>query len=266
MVNFLPNRHDIEMPLTGNAAVAALGMGTGVYRDTVQNRRHLPKATKTKLWVMKMFSAFTFLGLIFGGTIFGFSFKVIGDNQVGYYKSESGYMGPGTYFQFPWTKEDMQVVDVGYQFLRINRFMGGMLNDEEFEIQNANVVYKVTDVDTYIRTLKDDEISPEYCKGLIEITVIDNISGTPIQELLSRKELQDINVPECGINVKKVIVSKPITHTLFMNNGIKLFKNEDVENEEENEDVENEDVENEDVENEDVVENDNTTQPNNLNL
>lgn len=214
--NFLPvSTRDVELPLMSEgpaAAIAAMGnMDTGVYRDTVtQNRRGLPKATKTKSWVMKMFSALTFLGLIFGGTIVGFSFKMIADNQVGYYNSEPGYMGPGTYFQFPWTKEEMKVVDVDIEFLRIERLMGVLeANNQEFMIQNANVIYNVSDVDQYIQTLKNVR-SPVYCQTEIENAVLDDIVTTDPEELPALKELRDIPVPECGMTIERAILSRPI--------------------------------------------------------
>lgn len=214
--NFLPvSTRDVELPLMSEgpaAAVAAMGnMGTGVYRDTVtQNRRGLPKAIKTKSWVMKMFSALTFLGLIFGGTIVGFSFKMIADNQVGYYNNESGYMGPGTYFQFPWTKEEMKIVDVGIEFLRLERLMGVLeANDQEFMIQNANVIYSVSDVDQYIQTLKDVR-SPVYCQTEIENAVLDAAVGTSPEDLPTLKELRNIPVPECGTTIERVALSRPI--------------------------------------------------------
>lgn len=214
MKNFLPvSTRDVELPLMSEgpaAAVAAMG-GTGVYRDTVtQNRRGLPKATKTKSWVMKMFSTLTFLGLIFGGTIVGFSFKMISDNQVGYYDSEPGYMGPGTYFQFPWTKEEMKVVDVGIEFLRLERLMGVLeANDQEFVVQNANVIYNVSDVDQYIQTLKDVR-SSVYCQTEIENAVLDDIVRTSPDDLPDLKELRDISVSDCGITIERAVLSRPI--------------------------------------------------------
>lgn len=209
--NFLP---DVELPLMSEgptAAVAAMGVGTGVYRDTVtQNRRGLPKATKTKSWVMKMFSALTFLGLIFGGTIVGFSFKMIADYQVGYYNNEPGYMGPGTYFQFPWTKQEMKIVDVGIEFLRLERLMGVLeANEQEFMIQNANVIYNVSNVDQYIQTLKDVR-SPVYCQTEIENAVLDDIVTTDPEELPGLKELRDIPVPDCGMTIERAVLSRPI--------------------------------------------------------
>jgi hypothetical protein len=214
--NFLPvSTRDVELPLMSEgAAVSAMG-GTGVYRDTVtQNRRGLPKATKTKSWVMKMFSAFTFLGLIFGGTVVGFSFKIIADNQVGYYNSdidsEPGYMGSGIYFQFPWTKEEMKIVNVGIEFLKLDRLMGVLeANDQEFLIQNANVIYNVSDVDQYIQTLKDS-ISPVYCQTEIERAVLDVIVSTDPEKLPSLKELRDIPVTDCGMTIERAILSRPI--------------------------------------------------------
>jgi hypothetical protein len=212
--NFLPvSIRDVELPLMSEgpaAAVAAMG-GTGVYRDTVtQNRRGLPKATKTEPWIMKMFSALTFLGLIFGGTIVGFSFKMISDNQVGYYNSEPGYMGPGTYFQFPWTKEEMKIVDVGIEFMKLERLMGVLdANDQEFMIQNANVIYNVSDVDQYIQTLKDVK-SPIYCQTKIENAVLNEIVNTDPEDLPNLKKLRGIPVTDCGMTIERVILSRPI--------------------------------------------------------
>lgn len=206
--NFLPvSTRDVELPLMSEGPAAAVAaMGTGV----TQNRRGLPKATKTKSWVMKMFSALTFLGLIFGGTVVGFSFKMIADNQVGYYNNEPGYMGPGTYFQFPWTKEEMKIVDVGVEFLRLERLMGVLeANDQEFMIQNANVIYNVSDVDQYIQTLKDVR-SPVYCQTEIENAVLDDIVITDPEELPGLKELRDIPVLDCGMTIERAILSRPI--------------------------------------------------------
>lgn len=210
--NFLPvSTRDVELPLMSEGSAAAVAaMGTGVYRDSVtQNRR--PKATRTKSWVMKMFSALTFLGLIFGGTIVGFSFKMIADNQVGYYyNNEPGYMGPGTYFQFPWTKEEMKVVDVGIEFLRLERLMGVLeANNQEFMIQNANVIYNVSDVDQYINTLKDVR-SPVYCQTEIENAVLEAAIGTSPEDLPTLKELRDIPVPDCGMTIERIVLSPPI--------------------------------------------------------
>jgi hypothetical protein len=207
--NFLPvSTGDVELPLSEGLVAS---MGTGVYRDTVtQNRRGLPKATKTRSWIMKMFSALTFLGLIFGGTIVGFSFKMIAYNQVGYYNSSEGYMGPGTYFQFPWTKEEMKIVDVGKEFMRLEHLMGVLeANEQEFMVQNANVIYNVSDVDKYINILKYVE-SPVYCQTEIENAVIDDIVITDPEELPGLKELRDIPVTECGMTIERAIISRPI--------------------------------------------------------
>ena len=228
--NFLPvSQHDVEMPLMGGSAAAAAAversgllatMGSGVYKTTVtQNRQGLPKAAITKSWVMKMFSAFTFLGLIFGGTIVGFSFKMIGDNQVGYYDSEPGYMIPGTYFQFPWTREEMRIVDVGIEFLRLKQ-LSGSLGDDEFMIPNTNVIYNVEDVDTYVATLKDSK-SPLYCETEIENAVLDKLMVLNESNFLTLKEMKDIPVSPCGININKVTFSRPIIqqNSLILNMG-----------------------------------------------
>ena len=145
---------DIELSLMSEgrpaAAVAAMGHVT----------QSLPKATKTKPWVKKMFSALAFLGLLFGGTI-GFSTIVIAEDQVGYYNSESGYMGPGTYLQFPWATEKMQIVKVRGKYLRLDN-LAGVAGNHKFRIKKIYVHYTVTDVDKYIQTLK--EVSPTYCR------------------------------------------------------------------------------------------------------
>jgi hypothetical protein len=202
--NFLPiSQRDVELPLMGNVPE-----GTGVYRDTVtQNRRGLPKAVKTKSWVMKMFSALTFLGLIFGGTIIGFSFKMIGDNQVGYYDGESGYMEPGIYFQFPWTKEEMHIVNIGREFLHLENIIGVFNNgsENEFHIAKADVSYNIHDIDKYINVIQD--MDPVYCHTEIEKAIIEDISNSDIQSLF---EVYNISVNECGINIRRAVISKPI--------------------------------------------------------
>jgi hypothetical protein len=196
---------DVELPFMSEdrsaAAVAAMGAVT----------RRLPKATKTKPWVMKMVSTLAFLALIFGGTITGFSFKMIADNQVGYYDSEPGYMGPGTYFQFPWTTEQMQVVNVGAEFLQLNNLMGVLLNhgNQEFMIQNADVLYNVSDVNKYIETLKAFR-SPIYCHTEIKNAIIDHISKTKLRKL-DMKVLIDIPVYVCGITINRALLSSPLT-------------------------------------------------------
>jgi len=169
MKKFLPiNQHDIETALMGpNAAVAA--MGTGVYRDTTVTRgRGLPKASRTTSWIMKMFSVLTFIGLIFGGTVAGFSFKMIGENQVGYY-SDSGFMGPGTYFQFPWTKEEMKIVDISKKTMYIDNIEKKFDNGQfKFRIVEAFINYNVSNVDMYINTLKTKDVDVNVCEDSIK--------------------------------------------------------------------------------------------------
>ncbi len=196
--------------------------------------RGLPKATKAKPWVMKMFSTLTFLGLIFGGTIAGFSFKIINDDQVGYYNSEPGYMGPGIYFQFPWTTEKMNVVNMG-GFLSFNNLVG-VVENQEFKIQNIDVVYNVSDVNKYIQTLKKVR-SPIYCQNEIKDAILDlsmqvfrterpslieNIEGQyDNSRLIIRKKsfnsflLKDIPMSECGIIIDQAVFSTPIIARLM---------------------------------------------------
>jgi len=193
---FLPvsSERDVEMPMMGGPAAAA---AMGVYRDMVsQNIHSLPKATKTKSWVMKMFSALAFLGLIFGGTVVGFSFKIVKDNHVGYYTNETGYMGPGTYFQFPWTKEDMHIVDVGgLKFLRLD------LVGQNDNITLAKVFYSISDVEEYVRSLKNIS-SPNYCQTEIETAVLEGIRNTSVS--LSTLKVTNIPVNNCGIIISSI--------------------------------------------------------------
>lgn len=116
--NFLPMSNDAESSLMG---------GTGVYQNTTMP---LPKTVKTRPWVMRMFSVLSFIGCVFGITVVGFSFKMVGENQVGYYNSEAGYREPGLYFQFPWTKEEMHFVNVGVEFLKLEQLTGTLKNTE----------------------------------------------------------------------------------------------------------------------------------------
>ena len=220
---FLPvntQESHVELPfMSENVAARGLPKATS-----------LPKATKAKPWVMKMFSTLTFLGLIFGGTIAGFSFKIIDDNQVGYYNSEPGYMDPGIYFQFPWTTEKMRVVNVGKEYLSFNNLVG-VVKNQEFKIQNIDVVYNVSDVNKYIQTLKNVR-SPIYCQSKIKDAILDvsvKVFRTERPSLIEdiaydqydnshlirRKsfnsfQLKDIPVSECGITIDQAIFSTPI--------------------------------------------------------
>ena len=185
---------DIELSLMSEgrpaAAVAAMGHVT----------QSLPKATKTKPWVKKMFSALAFLGLLFGGTI-GFSTIVIAEDQVGYYNSESGYMGPGTYLQFPWATEKMQIVKVRGKYLRLDN-LAGVAGNHKFRIKKIYVHYTVTDVDKYIQTLK--EVSPTYCRTEMRNAILVYLMpGDLIRGKYSVVSLKDIPVPECALFITR---------------------------------------------------------------
>jgi hypothetical protein len=164
---------------------------------------------------MKMFSALSFIGLIFGGTIFGFSFKIVGNNQVGYYyTNETSYVDTGIYFQFPWTKEEMKIANVGREFLRLDH-LTVVVNKREFMIQNTNVIYNVSDVARYIQTLKDVK-SPVYCQTEIENAVIDSIVRIDPEKIPSLKELKNIPVPCCGITIERAVIGTK-KNPLFVN-------------------------------------------------
>lgn len=205
--NFLPvSLNDVDIPLINGPKAAVASMGTGVYKDTVTT---IPKAVKTKSWVMKMFSSIAFLGLIFGGTIVGFSFKIVGDDQVGYYYKEPGFMGPGIYFQFPWTKEEMKIVDVGREFIQFKDFTGTLSTNQEFKIKTVNVNYNVSDINQYINTLKDVK-SPLYCQTDIEKAILKEIYNEYDASFSIVNEMNDIAVLECGIVIDKAILYNPV--------------------------------------------------------
>jgi hypothetical protein len=207
--NFLPvNQRDVEIPLMErhNAAVAALG-GLEVYKNNLIENSGLPKARKTKSWIMKMFSALTFLGLIFGGTIIGFSFKVIGINQIGYYNNEKGYMSEGVYFQFPWTKEEMHIINIGTQYMEMNNIPGVFNDGVDFTVNDAGIKYNITNIDSYVNITKQLN-SPSYCIHQMKNAIRDEIQKmNKIKHI--KLELNSIEISDCGILLEQVIFSKP---------------------------------------------------------
>jgi hypothetical protein len=203
--NFLPlSQHEVEMPMMNEGAVAAVAaMGSNVYNDTVTQNK--AKGNKAKTWFMKMFSVFLFIGLIFGGTVMGFSVKIISDNQVGYYNNEPGYVTSGVYFQFPWTKEEMHIVDVGPNITKqFDNIIFQRPNDHEFAI-NANVIYNVSDVGTYVKTIKNVKTNTQ-CETNIENVIILNTHFN--SKYVSLGEFEDTEIPDCGIIVKQATIVK----------------------------------------------------------
>jgi len=228
MKKFLPtnNNRDVEMALMHN-------VGKNVYKETTV-REDVPRVGKAKSWIMKIFSTITLVGLIFGGTFVGLSVKIVADDQVGYYKSdtsEPGYVGPGIYLHF-WTKEKMNIVDINNSMFL--RKMKGTLDNQIFLIDKAYVAYSATNVDVYVETLK--KLSFKYCQGEIERAIIhDIINSTAPEDLSSVNELSNIDISKCGITVNEVqIISLIITDK----KESKSKGNEEMERDSENEEME----------------------------
>ena len=162
-------------------------------------------------WLTKMFTVLTFLSVIFGGTIMGFSFKTVSDNQVGYYINEPGYFTKGMYFQLPWAAVDMNIVDVGLNFLDFEKVMASDVSGRDFFIQKLSVMYNVSDVDKYVATLKNFK-TKKYCDNEIEISVL-----TEISKQLDDRVLSNVSVPSCGISVVSLTFSTPVFGTFQKN-------------------------------------------------
>ena len=201
--NFLPlKQNDVENPLMDSHEAAVAAMGLEVLA------RNGPKVVRTRSWVMRLFSAFTCMGLIFGSTVMGFSFKMVNDSQVGFFSSETGYFGPGIYLQFPWTLEEMHIVDVGVNVLKLNHLTSVFNGDQEYTIQDTTISYNVTDVKTYVETIRANK-SPVFCQSLIETKVLEMIS----EEIDNSSDFnllgENINVPRCGVTINSIILPSP---------------------------------------------------------
>jgi hypothetical protein len=201
--NFLPvKQHDVENPLMDSHEAAVAAMGLEVLA------RNGPKVVRTRSWVMRLFSAFTCMGLIFGSTVMGFSFKMVNDSQVGFFSSETGYFGPGIYLQFPWTLEEMHIVDVGVNVLKLNHLTSVFNGDQEYTIQDTTISYNVTDVKTYVETIRANK-SPIFCQSLIETKVLEMISEEIANSLDFNLLGENINVPRCGVTINSIILPSP---------------------------------------------------------
>jgi hypothetical protein len=166
-------------------------------------------------WLTKLFTVLTFLSVIFGGTIMGFSFKTVSDNQVGYYANEPGYFSKGMYFQLPWAAVDMNIVDVGLNFLDFEKVMASDASGRDFFIQKLSVMYNVSDVDKYVSTLKNFK-TKKYCDNEIEIAVLAEIS-----KQLDRV-VSNVSVPSCGISVVSLTFSTPVFGTFQKNDTYEI--------------------------------------------
>jgi len=201
--NFLPlKQNDVENPLMDSHEAAVAAMGLEVLA------RNGPKVVRTRSWVMRLFSAFTCMGLIFGSTVMGFSFKMVNDSQVGFFSSETEYFGPGIYLQFPWTLEEMHIVDVGVNVLKLNHLTSVFNGDQEYTIQDTTISYNVTDVKTYVETIRANK-SPVFCQSLIETKVLEMISSEINNSLDFNLLGENINVPRCGVTINSIILPSP---------------------------------------------------------
>jgi hypothetical protein len=201
--NFLPlKQNDVENPLMNSHEAAVAAMGLEVLA------RNGPKVVRTRSWVMRLFSAFTCMGLIFGSTVMGFSFKMVNDSQVGFFSSETGYFGPGIYLQFPWTLEEMHIVDVGVNVLKLNHLTSVFNGDQEYTIQDTTISYNVTDVKTYVETIRANK-SPVFCQSLIETKVLEMISSEIDNSVDFNLLGENINVPRCGVTINSIILPSP---------------------------------------------------------
>lgn len=164
-------------------------------------------------WLTKIFTVLTFLSVIFGGTIMGFSFKTVRDGQVGYYINEPGYFTKGMYFQLPWTTDTMNIVDVGINFLDFEILMSSNSSGRDFSFKKLNVMYNVSDVDKYVATLKIVK-TKKYCDNEIKIAVL-----TEISKQLARV-VSNVSVPSCGISV--LDFSTPVFETFQKNDTYEI--------------------------------------------
>lgn len=182
--------------------------------------RMAPTMVRTKSWVYRMFSVFGICTILFGGTIFGLSFHMIGENQVGYYDQLNEIYYPGIYFKLPWTKEELHILDVGVERLTISEIKGKSMNDTEYLIQEFNLVYNVSDIPYYVRTVKDNQGIDGFLE-MLRIEVINTIQGQ-LEELtfeqvqdLTPSDIVPLNPNTYGITIKNYIFTKPVITSDF---------------------------------------------------
>ncbi|MGL5961121.1 MAG: hypothetical protein ACRCZ0_04145, partial [Cetobacterium sp.] len=193
--------------------------------------KNMVKSLKAKSWAMNMLSIFTFLILLFGGTLFGFSFKLVGEKQVGYYDNEIGYYEPGSYFQFPWMKHQFHIINIGIEHLQLNDITGYSSTDNvKFTIKTLNIIYNVNDVDLYVKAIKDVGGIKQFLK-LMEIQITNEI----INDLKDRSSVDiekivniPIDVKEYGITIKTSHITRPFLHNTYIPSNLlqKLKKTE----------------------------------------
>ena len=182
--------------------------------------QNMIKSLKSKSWVVNLFSIFTFLTLLFGGTLFGFSFKLVGENQIGYYENEMGYYLPGSYFQFPWNKQIFHIVNVGIEHLQINDIQFTSLkNNARCVIKTINIIYNVSDPERYVNIIKDVKGLKQFLR-MLEIQIMNEIidyfkysSPLDIQRTTYIPIILNSNL--YGIVVQNMQITRPIIYNTF---------------------------------------------------
>lgn len=183
---FLPiNSSDVEIPLMKGGIPVE-----DSFEKSSRNRKGRPKTC-----FMKFLSVFTFMGLIFGATVLGFSFNLIGSDQIGYYKNGEGFMGKGIYFNFPWIKERMKVISIRPE---ITKKFDDVLVHQEYSI-DVNVVYNVTNIANYVDNLRKDGCVPQIESLIRNNTSIRNSDIVYLQDFEEKVE-------ECGIFIKRAMI------------------------------------------------------------
>lgn len=97
-------------------------------------------------------------------TFFGISLGVVNDNQIGYYRGNTGsYIPPGVYFQMPWHTGKLQVTDVFNKSFIIEKIDIPKINTT---IRCINFLYDIRDPLTFVRKLQTYDLETLYTTAL----------------------------------------------------------------------------------------------------
>lgn len=127
--------------------------------DILENNVPGPKVIKMpgklNVCVRKIFPILGIFSLFFGSAFLGFSFVNVHEGQVGYYAKKDCFLNhssnasctirsfpPGLYFEMPWKKEYLQIVNVSPSTITYGTY------DKIFEVD-----YEITDVKKYLNAL-----------------------------------------------------------------------------------------------------------------
>jgi DNA repair exonuclease SbcCD ATPase subunit len=102
----------------------------------------------------------------------------------------------------------MHIVDVGVNVLKLNHLTSVVNSDQEYTIQDTTISYNVTDVKTYVETIRANK-SPVFCQSLIETKVLELISEEINNSLDFNLLGENINVPRCGVTINSIILPSP---------------------------------------------------------